>query len=105
MSKRNLFQELMSGVKDLQKERAGKITLRRHKTRGHDLSDITPEEIKAIRHQNNLSQAVFADYLHINKRTLQGWEQGLKKPNRQATVLCKLVATDPGTLNKLKKLK
>ena len=45
--------------------------------------------------------AVFAQYLRINKRTLENWEQGRVKPNAQAAVLIKMVEKYPDTLARL----
>lgn len=43
-----------------------------------------PEDIRRIRTENRVSQAVFAAILGIGKTTVQQWEQGLKKPSGPA---------------------
>ncbi len=50
-----------------------------------------PEEIKRIRTENHVSQAVFAAFLGIGKTTVQQWEQGQKKPSGPAMRLLDIV--------------
>jgi putative transcriptional regulator len=47
---------------------------------------------------------VFAGKLRINLRTLEKWEQGRARPNRQASALVLLVRKYPDTLERLEKL-
>lgn len=51
-----------------------------------------PEDIRRIRTENHVSQAVFAAFLGIGKSTVQHWEQGQKKPSGPALRLLDLVA-------------
>ena len=50
-----------------------------------------PEDIKRIRAENHVSQAVFATILGIGKTTVQQWEQGLKRPSGPARRLLDLL--------------
>ncbi|EFB2663590.1 TPA: helix-turn-helix domain-containing protein, partial [Escherichia coli] len=77
-----------------------KKTLRTHKVSAKPVT-MTPDEVKAVREKLKLSQAVFAQYLHTGVTTLQNWEQGLAKPNKQAILLMKMVERNPHTLNEL----
>ena len=49
-------------------------------------------EIKVLRTQVGVSQAVFAQYLNTTKSTISQWEQGLKHPNGIAQKLLNIVA-------------
>jgi len=40
------------------------------------------EEVVAIRDRKRLSQAEFARLLAVNVKTLQSWEQGVRKPSK-----------------------
>ncbi len=51
-----------------------------------------------------MSQALFAAYLHTNKRTYEKWEQGESRPNDQAITLLKLVKHDPDILERIASL-
>lgn len=99
--KRNLFDELNEGLQALRDEREGKITLKKHTVEKITAPKLKTGELVELRQKLNVSQAVFAQYLRINKRTLENWEQGRAKPNAQAAVLIKLVEKYPDTLSRL----
>jgi len=99
--KRNLFEELKEGFQSLGSEREGKLTLKHHSVEVSDRPHVTSKELVELRERLRLSQAVFANYLRINKRTLENWEQGRSKPNAQAAVLIKLVEQYPDTIERL----
>jgi putative transcriptional regulator len=45
-----------------------------------DSRELPPEEIRNIRSQTRMSQAVFAAILNVSVSTVQKWETGEKKP-------------------------
>ena len=53
---------------------------------------LQANEIKVLRTQTGVSQAVFAQYLNTTKSTISQWEQGLKRPNGIAQKLLNIVA-------------
>lgn len=57
-----------------------------------------------MREKLNLSQAVFAHYLHTGETTYQNWEQGRARPNAHAVLLIRMVQQDPETLRTLAQL-
>ena len=52
---------------------------------------ISPEEIRAIRERENLSQPVFARYLNVSKNLVSDWERGVKKPGGPAVRLLSII--------------
>ncbi|MBN6068774.1 DNA-binding transcriptional regulator [Aggregatibacter actinomycetemcomitans] len=52
---------------------------------------FTPDEIKAIREKEHVSQTVFAHYLNVSKNMISEWERGVKKPTGTALKLLTLV--------------
>ncbi|WP_445375955.1 helix-turn-helix domain-containing protein [Photorhabdus tasmaniensis] len=100
MTKRDIFAELQEGMEAWGEFNEGKKTLRTHRANVKPAS-ITLAEVKAVREKLKLSQTVFAQYLHTGVTTLQNWEQGLAKPNKQAILLIKMVEKNPDTLNEL----
>ena len=52
---------------------------------------FTPDEIKAIREKERVSQTVFAHYLNVSKNMISEWERGVKKPTGTALTLLTLV--------------
>jgi len=104
MAKRNILGELMEGVAAMKGHRERKLTLRSYKVEAKPLPKVGPKLIRETREQLRCSRAVFARKLHINERTLEKWEQGRAKPNRQAAALVLLVRRYPDTLQRLEEL-
>ena len=50
-----------------------------------------PDEIKALREKNHVSQPVFARYLNTSQSTVQKWETGAKRPSGLALKLLSVV--------------
>ena len=104
MTKRNLFDEISAGIGDMRMHREQKETLRTTKMTAPPVPRLRTGEIRRVREQLGVSQAVFAYMLRVNPRTLQRWEQGQNKPNDQAAVLIKLVEGHPEVLRHLEAL-
>jgi putative transcriptional regulator len=104
MAKRSIFDELMDGVAAMRSHREGKLTLRTFKVEPKPLPKVDSKLIKETRERLHCSRAVFARKLRINERTLEKWEQGRGRPNRQAAALVLLVRSFPDTLERLEKL-
>ncbi|MGB8928317.1 MAG: type II toxin-antitoxin system MqsA family antitoxin [Pantoea agglomerans] len=104
MTKRDIFSELMTGMQELKDHQNGKITLKSYKVSKRAPVTIAPQELRNVREKLNLSQAVFAHYLHTGETTYQNWEQGRAKPNPQAVLLIRMVQQNPETLNTLAQL-
>lgn len=69
-----------------------KITLRHLGGRGHTLAEpITGEEIRLLREQAHLSQAVFARYLNLTVGYVSQLERGAKRPTGPALVLLNVI--------------
>lgn len=54
---------------------------------------LTPEEIKAIREREHVSQTVFANYLNVTSSLVSKWERGEKRPSGASLKLLSLIAT------------
>ena len=52
---------------------------------------LTPEEIKALRIRERISQAVFARYLNVSKNLVSDRERGVKKPGGPAVRLLTVI--------------
>jgi putative transcriptional regulator len=53
---------------------------------------LRPEEIKAIRESESVSQPVFARYLNVSKNLVSEWERGVKRPGGPALRLLSIVS-------------
>lgn len=52
---------------------------------------LKPEEIKAIREKEHVSQTVFANYLNVTSSLVSKWERGEKRPSGASLKLLSLV--------------
>lgn len=46
--------------------------------------EFTPEQVRALRLKNKLSQPVFAQYFNVSDKLVKKWEQGESKPRGAA---------------------
>lgn len=56
-----------------------------------DVHEMRPQQIKALREQARVSQAVFAAVLNTSLSTVQKWEVGDKKPSGPSLKLLNLI--------------
>ena len=52
---------------------------------------LAPDEIRAIRLNEHISQPVFARYLNVSKNLVSDWERGIKKPGGPALRLLTVI--------------
>jgi putative transcriptional regulator len=102
--RRNLFEELASGVKAMREHREGRLTLRTSEIGPINVPPVDPDFVRETRELFRMSRQVFAFKIGVNPRTLERWEQGRSKPNEQAAVLIWLVRKYPDTLRRLESL-
>ena len=55
------------------------------------VTPMAPEEIKALREREQVSQPVFASYLNVRKDAVSKWERGEKRPDGPSLKLLNLV--------------
>ena len=60
---------------------------------------LTTLQIKEIREELNLSQAVFARLLNVSPSSIRQWELGKRKPTGATRVLLDLLKRSPHILN------
>lgn len=78
--------DLMDAVQDMKAGRAARI----HK--------VTLTEAADARAQVGLSQSKFSALLGVSVRTLQGWEQGRKRPSGAARTLLAIARSNPAAV-------
>jgi putative transcriptional regulator len=86
---RNLGEELLAAVRQMNTGKAARV---RH---------IKVPEILEARMRTGLSPQKFADVLGVSTRTLQGWEQGRRKPSGAARSLLAIAKQRPDVLREL----
>ena len=88
MSKRDIGQEILDGIREVKAYRAGKKSLR-----VHSLKEPSPP--KVIRAKLKLSQSACAGMMGVSLRTVQDWEQGRRKPSGPAVALLRIAEQEP----------
>ena len=77
----------LHGAGLISKRRMGEFDALRHL----HVHDMPPQQIKSLREQTHLSQAVFAAVLNTSLSTVQKWEVGDKKPSGPSLKLLNLI--------------
>jgi putative transcriptional regulator len=88
MSKRDIGQEILEGIRDIKAYKAGEKVLRTH-----TITEPAPPQV--IRAKLKLSQSAFAGLLGVSLRTVQDWEQGRRKPSGPAVALLRIADQKP----------
>ena len=88
MSKRDIGQEILDGIRNVKAYKAGIKVLR-----VHTLKEPAPPKI--IRAKLKLSQSAFAGMMGVSLRTIQDWEQGRRKPSGPAVALLRIAEQKP----------
>jgi putative transcriptional regulator len=78
-----LGQKLLQSVREMKAGKAARTT------------QAVPNQVVAARQKTGLSQAQFAQALHISARTLQEWEQGRRQPSGAAQALIQIAFRHP----------
>ena len=88
MSKRDIGQEILEGIREVKAYKAGTNSLR-----VHSLKEPGPPQV--IRSKLKLSQSAFAGLMGVSLRTVQDWEQGRRKPSGPAVALLRIAEQKP----------
>ncbi len=94
MSKRDIGQEILDGIRDVKSYKAGKKALRTH-----TITEPAPPQV--IRARLKLSQSAFAGLMGVSLRTVQDWEQGRRKPSGPALALLRIAEQKPEVFTNL----
>lgn len=86
---RNLGGELLAAAREIKARKPARV------------HHIKVPEILEARMRTGLSQQKFADVLGVSTRTLQGWEQGRRKPSGAARSLLTIAKRRPEVLREL----
>ncbi len=67
------------------------ITLKEVRALALEVKPYPPKAIVRLRRKLKLSQAAFARFINTSVQTVQGWEQGVKKPSGTALKLLHII--------------
>lgn len=89
-----LFDELQQGLSEAISYEKGKGSAKRYIYTISPVKKYTNNDIKAIRRQAGMTQAVFADYMGVSPKTIEAWELGRTHPTGPANRLLDILASD-----------
>ncbi|HPB41359.1 MAG TPA: helix-turn-helix domain-containing protein [Sphaerochaeta sp.] len=91
----SVYKSIMQGLDEAVKYQEGKIDARKTKITVKQVESFSSEDIKQIRKQVGLSQAVFASSLGVSKKTVEAWERGRNTPAGPSRRLLQLIRDNP----------
>ncbi len=90
-----LFERLKTGLEEGIQHAKGEITLKTYIIEMPDPPpEVRAEELTRLRLESGMSQAVFARVLNVSTKTVQSWEQGIRRPSQAALRLIQLFRHD-----------
>lgn len=92
--KMSVFDQIRAGLEDGLSHARGGLTLRTTRLPS-PAPTLSKTQVVRIRRRTGMSQAVFAQYLNVPKKTLQSWEQGARTPKAGEARLLQLVERAP----------
>ena len=90
----NVYESIMQGLNEAVEYEKGGNTARKSSCTIAEVPDISPEEIKSLRHSMNMSQNTFAAAVGVSKKTVEAWEAGINSPIGVARRLLSMLQTD-----------
>lgn len=90
MSKRNIGQEILTGLEEIKAWQQGK-----KKLRTVEVKMPTANDVADIRDHLGLSQQAFATFMGVSVATLRNWEQGRREPHGSAKSLLLIAKKAP----------
>ena len=95
-----VYDDIVQGLKEAIAYENGTGKARVQKRSVNPVPEMTPSEVKDIRHELNMSQATFAVVMGVSTKTVEAWEAGTNKPNGPARRFMKALKKDPSLIEK-----
>ena len=90
------YDEIMKGLQEAIDYEAGKpVEAVVHKRTVIPVKEFTPEEIKAIRLNSNMTQNMFASCIGVTQKAVEAWEGGRSRPDGAARRTLGLMQSNP----------
>lgn len=89
-----VFEQIQEGLNESIAHARGQLNLRTT-TLPLPAPALSKTRVIAIRKKTGMSQALFAGYLNVPTKTLQSWEQGVRRPKAGEARLLQIFETNP----------
>lgn len=93
MSKRNIGQEIITGLQEIKAWKRGESKLKTYSVEMPRAADVP-----AIRRELGLSQPEFAGFMGVSLGTLRNWEQERREPQGPARALLLVASKQPAAV-------
>lgn len=93
-SKKSVFDQIMQGLEESVAFSKGELELKTTEIPASPPAQ-GPKHIVRLRKDLKMSQWTFAKTLNVSTKTVQGWEQGLRKPSQASLRLLQLIQLEP----------
>ena len=90
-----VFDEIKIGLEQAIEYEKGNLKARKTTLSILPLDTFTPAEIKGIRNDAGLTQALFAQYMGVSVKTVEAWEAGRNQPDGAARRLLAITRENP----------
>lgn len=91
----SLFDEIKLGLEQAIEYNKGNLKAEKTTRFIAPLESFTSDEIKKIRNETGMTQALFAKYMGVSVKTVEAWESGKNHPEGSARRLLALTRKDP----------
>ena len=91
----SFYDEIKLGLEQAMEYEKGNLKARKTALFVMPLETFTSSEIKEIRNQTGLTQALFAKYMGVSVKTVEAWESGKNSPEGSARRMLSLTRKDP----------
>jgi putative transcriptional regulator len=94
-----VVEQIRKGLEEAIAHAKGEITLKTYTIEIPDRApEVGAEELTKLRLESGMSQAVFAQVLNVSTKTVQSWEQGVRKPSQAALRLIQVFQRNPSLM-------
>ena len=95
-----VFEQIAAGLTESIAQARGELSLKTT-TLPAPAPELSQTQVAAIRKKTGMSQAVFAGFLNVPKKTLQSWEQGDRTPKASEARLLQVFAIAPDQIQQI----
>jgi len=98
------YEAIRQGLLEAIAYERGELTdgVRVHQVTISEVGAFTPEEIKTIRRNANMTQSIFAACMGVTKKSIEAWEGGRSVPDGAARRTLGLVQKNPMYFDEMK---
>jgi putative transcriptional regulator len=89
------FNDIEAGLRDALRHAQGAQDGKAHRI------EVPVVDVKAVRSQLGMSQAMFADAFGVTVATLRNWEQGRRIPRGPARILLNIIEQEPDAVQRV----